>query len=237
MKMIKSETVGSYGIVVLLLLQVAISLMVVSRVNRLDQSIGDLDQSIGDRNTNVLQQPQVNNPRPSFVDDVSVDDDPWKGSDDAVVTLIEFADYQCPACAYATGIVENILREYPDQVKFVYRDFPLEHSHPNALIAAEAANCAGEQGKYWEMHDLLFANQLALDGDSLYKYAGSLDLDSDLFVNCLDNHKYREEVNHDFEDGLLYEVNSTPTFFVNGHRVIGANEAELRSKIEEILGS
>jgi protein-disulfide isomerase len=232
-----NEKVISFGIIILLVIQVAISLVVVRKINSLDEAIHVLGQSSRISNSIISQQSQIPGTSSSFIEDVSIDDDPWKGSEDAAVIIVEFGDYQCPACGYATGIIEEILNEYSGKVKFVYRDFPLEHSHPNAVIAAEAANCAGEQRMYWEMHDLLFANQLALDIDSLYDYAETLDIDLEQFRSCLENHKYKNEIDQDFLDGLRYEVNSTPTFFVNGYRVIGANEAELHSRIEGILGN
>jgi protein-disulfide isomerase len=117
----------------------------------------------------------------------------------------------------------------------VFRDFPLEAIHSNAFRAAEAANCAGEQGKYWEMHDLLFENQDQLDITNLKEYAARLRIDVSQFEGCLASGKYADEIRHDIEDGKKYYVEGTPTFFVNGHRLAGPSLDQLQQTIDSVL--
>ncbi len=152
---------------------------------------------------------------------VSVDDDPSIGPKDAPITIIEFSDFQCPFCARAAPTVKQILKEYDGKVRFVYRDFPLSF-HQNAQKSAEAAECADEQGKFWEYHDKLFENQNALEISNLKQYAKDLGLDSSKFDSCLDSGKYTKEVEKDTEDGQKYGVTGTPAFFINGKLVSGA---------------
>lgn len=152
--------------------------------------------------------------------DVSADDDPVLGSKDAVVTIIEFSDFECPYCRRVQPTLKRILKEYEGQVRLVFRDFPLSF-HKNAQKAAEAAQCAGDQDKFWPYHDKLF-EQTALAPDDLRKYAGELELDMDAFNACLDEGKYAQEVVKDMQDGQAVGVNSTPSFFVNGQPLSGA---------------
>jgi protein-disulfide isomerase len=154
---------------------------------------------------------------------VSVDDDPSIGPADAPVTIIEFSDFQCPYCArFQSDTLPQILSNYGDRVRFVYRDFPLTSLHANALKAAEASECADDQGAYWKYHDLLFQNQSALDDASLKNYAASLGLDTATFNQCLDSDKYLSEVQKDEQDGIAAGVQGTPSFFINGMPLTGA---------------
>lgn len=151
--------------------------------------------------------------------DVSVDDDPVLGSNDALVTIIEFSDFECPYCRRVQPALKRILKEYEGQVRLVFRDFPLSF-HKNAQKAAEAAQCAGDQDKFWPYHDKLF-EETALAPKDLKKYAGELELDMDKFNACLDESKYAQEVKADMQDGQNVGVNSTPSFFVNGQPISG----------------
>ncbi|OGZ34254.1 MAG: hypothetical protein A2174_03590 [Candidatus Portnoybacteria bacterium RBG_13_41_18] len=150
---------------------------------------------------------------------VSIDDDPAEGSKDAPVTIIEFSDFQCPYCSkFVTGsgaAMPQIYEKYikTGKVKLVFRDYPLPF-HENAQKAAEAAQCAFEQGKFWEMHDKLFANQSALSVDNLKKYAQELGLDSAKFNSCLDSGKYTQETQKDLQDGATAGIGGTPSFFI-----------------------
>lgn len=165
--------------------------------------------------------------KPQKVEDVSIDDDPFKGSADAPVTIVEFSDYECPFCArHISEVYPQIIENYVDtgKVKYVFRDFPLSF-HPNAFPAAVAANCAREQGDdatYFEYHDKLFANQQALTPENFVTYAEELDLDTEAFQTCLDSGKYDEEIEQDIADGSKYGVSGTPGFFINGWFVKGA---------------
>lgn len=148
---------------------------------------------------------------------LSVKDDPFKGKKDAKLTLIEFTDYQCPFCSrHVRQTMPQLEREYlaTGKLKYVLRHFPIESIHPYAFKAAEAANCAGEQGKYWEMHDRLFANQNALGLKELPKHAQALGMDLPKFQQCLDSGKHATKIRSDLADGQKAGVQGTPTFFL-----------------------
>lgn len=157
--------------------------------------------------------------------DVSVDDDPYRGNKNAKVTIIEFTDYQCPFCGRARPTVNQIIDTYGDKVHYVLRDFPLNF-HPYAQKAAEAAECAGDQDKYWEYSKVLWANQKALDIPDLKKYAKELNLDTAKFDKCLDTGQFTAEVNKDIADGSKAGVTGTPSFFINGQLLTGARPFE-----------
>lgn len=148
---------------------------------------------------------------------LSVKDDLFKGDKNAKLTLIEFSDYQCPFCArHFRDTLPQLEREYiaSGKVKYVFRNFPIESIHPQAFKAAEAANCAGEQEKYWEMHDRLFANQNALGLKDLPNHAKALVLDLSKFQQCLDSGKHAAKIRSDLADGQKAGVQGTPTFFL-----------------------
>jgi len=153
--------------------------------------------------------------------EVSADDDPAKGPEDAAVTIVEFADFQCGFCGRTRETTNEILETYPDHVRFVYRDFPID-KHPRAHNMAQAANCAGDQGKYWEMYDVLFDNMRDTKDEQLKAHAVTLELDTAVFDECYDSGKYAAEVDKDMEDGRSAGVSGTPAFFVNGRMVSGA---------------
>lgn len=143
-----------------------------------------------------------------------VDDDPFLGDTNAPVTLIEFSDYQCPYCGrFFQTTLPQLKKEYIDtgKLKYVFRDFPLPF-HQQAQKASEAAQCAGDQGKYWEMHDLIFKNQRAMQVEDLKGYAENLGLNKANFDKCLDGDKYTEEVKKDMADGRKVGVRGTPSF-------------------------
>jgi protein-disulfide isomerase len=141
-----------------------------------------------------------------------------QGPTDAAVTLVEYGDYECPHCGRAYPIVKAILRQMGPRLRFVYRNFPLRESHPHAEQAAEAAEAAAAQGKFWEMHDRLFERQFALEGEHLIEYAGDLGLDVARFRKELGSGVYAPRVREDFRSGVTSGVNGTPTFFINGVR-------------------
>jgi protein-disulfide isomerase len=165
------------------------------------------------------------------VQNVSVDDDPSRGSTNAPVTIVEFTDFQCPACAAMHPVLEEVLKSYGDKVRFVVRDFPL-NQHENAQKAAEAANAANEQGKFFEYITLLFQRQKALDVPSLKKYASELGLNRARFDAALDRGVYAAEVQRDIDDGEMYGVGSTPTIFVNGVQLKVLSADGLREAID-----
>ena len=148
------------------------------------------------------------------------------GPDDAPVTLVEYGDYECPYCAMAHPIVKAIRRELGGQLRFVFRNFPLAEMHPHARHAAQAAEAAAEQGKFWEMHDMIFEHRDALEDADLVRYAEMLGLDADRIARELAAGTYANRVRDDFRSGVRSGMNGTPTFFVNGERYEGswANE-------------
>lgn len=151
------------------------------------------------------------------VADVSIAGNPMMGKKDAPVTLIEFSDYQCPFCKrFFQSTLPTLKTQYIEtgKVRYVFRDFPLDRIHPQARKAAEAARCAGDQDKYWEMHDLLFENQQALQVDNLKTYARRLNLDAGAFDACLAKSKYAAKVQKDLDDGVKAGIRGTPGFFI-----------------------
>lgn len=152
---------------------------------------------------------------------VSADDDPFIGPKDAPITIIQFAEFQCPYCGKAGESVDQVMKEYEGKIKMVYRDFPLNF-HDRAIPAAVAANCSGEQGKYWEMHDLLMSNQRALSDADLTAHATSLSLDLEKWNTCRIDPKQTAEVEKDLADGQKVGVSGTPAFFINGVMLSGA---------------
>lgn len=193
----------------------------------------------------VVQAPQQQAPQlpaepPARVENVSADNDPFLGPEDAPVTIVEFSDFQCPYCKrFRDQTFDALIEQYGDQIRIVYRDFPLSQLHPDAQKAAEAAECANEQGKFWEMHDMIYANQqLGIGVDALTGFADQLQLDTDEFAECVESGKYAEEVAADMADGNAYGVSGTPTFFINGYRLVGAQPLEaFTALIDQELGS
>lgn len=152
---------------------------------------------------------------------VSSDDDPSIGHHAAPVTIVEFSDFQCPFCKRSAGVIKEVLRAYGEKVRYVYRDYPTP-SHIYAKQAAEAGQCADAQGKFWAYHDLLFEHQQSGYGWDFNQLAQEASLDTAAFSQCLDTHEYASEVEADLQEALNVGVTSTPTFFINGHPLIGA---------------
>jgi len=138
------------------------------------------------------------------------------GSHGAPVTVVEYGDFECPVCKQAAGAVKLLLSRFEARVRFVFRHFPLEEIHPHALRAAEAAECAGRQGKFWQMHDLLFEHQAHLEPPDLHRYARSLGLDLARFTAEMDDEIHLQRVREHQHSGGQSGVRSTPGFFVNG---------------------
>lgn len=144
-----------------------------------------------------------------------------EGSPHASVTLVEYGDFECPQCGRAFLLVEDLRKRMGERLKFVYRHFPLSEIHPHAEMAAEAAEAAGAQDKFWEMHRALFTHQAALDDSHFRHYASVIGLDLPLFSHDLENRVYQARVREDFMSGARSGVNGTPTFFINGERYDG----------------
>jgi len=156
------------------------------------------------------------------------------GNPSGAVTLVEYGDFQCSYCGQAYPIVEKLLEKMGDEIRFVFRHFPLTQAHPDAQLAAEAAECAAAQGKFWEMHDALYENQQALDEQSLLGYAADLGLNLEQFQLELAEHTHLPRVREDFSSGVRSGVNGTPSFFINERRHDGPWDLEsLMAAIEE----
>jgi len=196
---------------------------------RLEQELSDRLRKNADIRWLLSEPPQP-------VQNISVDDDPARGGANAPVTIVEFTDFQCPACAAMHPVLEEVLKSYGDKVRFVVRDFPL-NQHEWARKAAEAANAANEQGKFFEYAAMLFQRQKALDVPSLKKYASELGLDRTRFDAALDRGTFAAEVAHDIEDGELYGVGSTPTIFINGVQLLVLSPEGLREAIDRAAKS
>ncbi len=169
--------------------------------------------------------------------EVSADDDPAYGPEDASVIMIEFSDFNCPYCGrFARETLPLVRENYEGRIRFVYRDFPILGD--SSLQAAITAECANDQGAFWEYHDLLFANQGSFNQEMFIQFAGELELDVDQFTACQNDPATRDEVGADYAEAQRLGANGTPTFFINGRRVIGAQPYEaFQSVIDEELAS
>ena len=199
-----------------------------SNLNSNQISEEDLQEAIAKLELKMLQnQLPTQQAKPPVK--ISIDNDPIIGNPDAPITIIEFSDFQCPFCArFHVQTLPLLLEEYINQgkVKLVFRDFPIQNLHPNALPASVAAECANDQGRFKEMHDALFDNQdqwnklETADALALFsQYASEIKLDQDTFDSCLTNGEHIEEIRKDLEDGRDYGVSGTPGFFVGNDEI------------------
>jgi protein-disulfide isomerase len=176
----------------------------------------------------------IKEPEP-VAQNISTDDDPAQGAENAPVTIVMFSDFQCSACAAVHPVLKRAMAEYKDKIRFVVRDFPLESIHENAFQAAQAANAANAQGKFFEYTELLYNNQDSLDTASLKELATKIGLDRKKFDADLDSGKYAEEVRKDMADGITHGINSTPTIFVNGVKIRQFSAEGFKKAIERAL--
>jgi len=161
----------------------------------------------------------------------------WQlGPMDAPVTIIEYADYQCQPCGEAYRLLKQIIPTYGDKILWIHRHLPLRHSHPLAQQAAEAAEAAGSQGKFWEMHDRLFEARLALEREQLIEYAGDVGLDVEQFTQDLDNRRFKDAVNADFKQAVKNKIKLPPALFINGLPLDGPrSEAAILAQVDGLL--
>jgi protein-disulfide isomerase len=160
------------------------------------------------------------------------------GPADAPITIVEFSDYQCPFCRrWHDEVYEKLLAAYPGKIRFVYRNLPLTSIHPDAQAAAEAAMCAGEQNVYWQYHDKLFSSEI-LGSGAYTQYAKELNLDMTAFQACITNQKYKDVIQADSDFALNLGVRSTPTFFINGLAIVGAQPLDVFKQVidKELAG-
>ena len=159
-----------------------------------------------------------------------------EGPATAPITLVEYGDYQCPYCGEAYPELKKVQKKMGKSLRFVFRNFPLTQMHPHAFAAAEAAEAAGAQGKFWKMHDMLYEHQDELEPQALVGYAKTLGLDTERFAK--DAGTFAAKVKHDFQTGVMSGVNGTPSLFINGERYDGAFDAEsLLEVLQTIAGS
>jgi protein-disulfide isomerase len=166
--------------------------------------------------------------------EVTADPARTRGNPNAPVTIVEFGDFQCPFCREVQSTLKTVIAKYDGKVRLGFRDFPLRQIHPQAQQSAEAARCAGEQGKFWEYHDLLYANQAKLDQNSLKEYARTATLDGERFDACLAGGKFKPQIESDLQSGTGAGVTGTPGFYINGVPLTGAQPL---SEFEKVIDS
>jgi protein-disulfide isomerase len=172
---------------------------------------------------------------PNKVYEIPIAGSPLKGPKDAPVTIVKFSDYQCPYCARADPLVNEVLAAFPTNVNYTYKQFPLTSIHPNAMPAAKAALAAGMQGKYWEMHKLLFDNYRALGAEDLKKYAGEIGLDVPKWEKDMNSQEVQQQINLDMEQARSAGVRGTPTIFVNGKKLQERSLEGFKAAVESAL--
>jgi len=172
---------------------------------------------------------------PNKVYQLSTEGSPIRGPKDAKVTIVEFSDFQCPFCAQSKSLVDDVLKAYPKDVNFVYKQFPLISIHPFALGASKAAIAASKQGKFWEMHDMLFANNRELGDDKLKEYAKQIGLDVPRWDKDRNSPEVQAEIDADGKAATAAEVRGTPSFFVGGKRVMNRSVDGFKQMIDEQL--
>lgn len=158
----------------------------------------------------------------------------FRGAESPKVTLTEFSDFQCPACKNLSPVLKDLIENYPGEVKLYFRHFPIP-GHSESQKAAEAAEAAGEQGKFWEMHDKIYENQENIEADDLKRFATELGLDMDRFNSVLDSSEFRQKVLGDRDEGLKLGVNATPTLFLNERKLDPAEFGKLSDLVKEEL--
>jgi len=209
--------------------------------------IRNAEDVVGPIQTQQSTQRSLSTNSPSLIS-ISLDDDPVKGNLNAPITIVEFSDFQCPFCAkFHSTTLPQLEVNYIDsgKVKFVYRDFPIQSIHPNAVPAALASECADEQGMFWEYHDIVFENQKKWQGlsgpimvDTFEQYAMELGLNTSDFNTCFESGRYADEVTKDLQDGVSYGITGTPGFFVGNDelgyvKMIGAQPYSVFERLIE----
>ncbi len=166
---------------------------------------------------------------------IATNDDPSIGPANAAVTIVEFSDFECPFCKQAFPIIRELMAEYGDRVRYIYRDFPVSQIHDNAQKAAEAGACAHAQGKFWALHDKIFQYAPQITVPDLKNYARAAGIDMSLFTPCLDSGQFANEVREDYGDGVALGVRGTPTWFINGKKIEGVIPRETFITLIETL--
>lgn len=199
--------------------------------SKLEAKVAELEKKVASAPAAAAARPQVD---PNKVFDLAVGKSPVKGPPGAPVTMVAFSDFQCPFCSRITPLVEQVLQAYPKEVKFVYKEFPLP-MHSNAMPASRAALAAQRQGKYWEMHDKMFANQQALLPDNLKQYAQELGLDVAKFEQDMASPEVQQQINDDMQLARQAGVSGTPTLFLDGKRITNRSFDGIKQMVDESL--
>jgi protein-disulfide isomerase len=174
---------------------------------------------------------------PNKVYNIPTAGSPARGAENAKVTIVEFSDYQCPFCGQAESLMSQVLETYPKDVKLVYKQFPLTSIHPNAMPASKAALAAGRQGKFWEMHKLIFENQRQLGPEKYVEFAEKLNLDVPQFKKDMESPEILAQINRDMMEARAADVTGTPTIFVNGKRLMNRSFDGFKQMIEAAGGA
>jgi len=184
---------------------------ILAKLDALDKAVAQVKAAPA-----AAQRPQVD---PNKVYPLAAGDSPARGPAEAKVLIVEFSDYQCPFCSQAEPLLDQVMAAYPNDVKRVYKQFPLTSIHPNALPASKAAVAAGKQGKFWEMHAKLFGNQRELSPDNYKKWAEELKLDVARFEKDMASPEVQQQIDKEMQEAKAADVTGTPTIFVNGKRL------------------
>ena len=229
-KVIKRSTFNSLIISIIIITGIAAFFAgsFVSNLSSEQISQKELDNAIAELELKILEK-QLPTNQPSIPLEISADNDPVIGNPDAPITIIEFSDFQCPFCArFHIQTLPTIMEEYIEKgsVKLVFRDFPIQSIHPNAVPASVAAECANEQGKFKQMHDILFEKQKEWSNlETVYaielfnQYSEQINLEQEQFSSCLSTAKYVKEIQNDLDDGRTYGVTGTPGFFIGNQQI------------------
>jgi protein-disulfide isomerase len=207
---------------------------ILERLDEQDKVLKDIQTKLQQMPGTAAARPQID---PNKIYQIALGTSAIRGPKAAPVTIVEFSDFQCPFCAQSTGLVDQVLAAYPTDVRFVYKQFPLEQIHPNAMNAAKASIAARNQGKFWEMHDELFKISRNLTMDEIRKKAELLSLDMKKFDADFASPETEKIVRDDLELGRTVDVQGTPTFFINGKRVLSTDRSleGMKSMVDNAL--
>jgi protein-disulfide isomerase len=200
------------------------------------EKLAALDKTVDQMKTARPAAPSRPQIDPNKVYNIPVGTSPTKGPDSAKVTIVEFSDYQCPFCGQAEGLMSQVTEAYPDDVRMVYKQFPLTSIHPNAMPASKAALAAGRQGKFWEMHKLIFENQRALSPQKYVEFAEQLQLDVPQFQKDMESPEVAAQIQREMQEARAADVTGTPTIFVNGKRLMNRSFDGFKQMIDASLG-
>jgi protein-disulfide isomerase len=178
-------------------------------------------------------RPQID---PNKVYNIPLANSPARGAESGKVTIVEFSDYQCPFCSQAEGLVHQVMETYPKDVRLVFKQFPLTSIHPQAMPSSKAALAAGRQGKFWEMHKLIFENQRQLGPEKFAEFAEKLQLDVPQFQKDMESPEILAQINREMQEGKAADVTGTPTIFVNGKRLMNRSFDGFKQMIEASIG-